>query len=100
MLGMPIRSPPLFVITKQVDTNLSVDNLFYKVLEQRGYIREAIILELKTSFNSDEWAQNLIEGLKAETVHLFMQFSSQATETIELIEKDLSQNLVIDTIME
>ena len=29
-----------------------------------------------------------------------MQFSSQATHTIELIEKDLTENLIIDTIME
>ncbi len=61
---MPIRSPPLFVVTKQIDINLSVDNLFYKILEQRGYVRKAIIEILKTEFSGLEWALSIIDGLQ------------------------------------
>jgi hypothetical protein len=64
MLGMPIRSPPLFVVTKQIDINLSVDNLFYKILEQRGNVRKAIIEILKTEFSGLEWALSIIDGLQ------------------------------------
>jgi hypothetical protein len=93
-----LRSPPLFVITKQLDSTL--DNLFYKILEQRGNIREAIIKYLRLSYPSDEWSLSLIQGLLSDDLHLFMQFSYQTMLAIEMIEKELAENIVLDSIIE
>jgi len=86
-LRLSIRSPPLFVITKQLDCTL--DNLFYKILEERGHIREGIIQVLKTHCTEDSWAQALVTGLLNDELHLFMQFSLQTMLAMEALNQEL-----------
>jgi hypothetical protein len=74
-LSLDIWSPPIFIITKQIDT--TVDNLFYKVLEERGNVREQIISYLRTKYSGTEWGDKIIGGLKSEKLHLFMQFTHE-----------------------
>lgn len=62
-LSLDIWAPPLFVITKQLETTL--DNLFYKTLEERGVIREAVIKFLKETHSGKDWAERLGSGLES-----------------------------------
>lgn len=43
-LSLDLWAPPLFVVTRQLET--TIDNLFYKTFEERGVVREATIKHL------------------------------------------------------
>ena len=95
---MPLQAPPLFIITKQ--NNCTLDDLFYKILEDRGIIREKLIKHLIANYSKDDWSKVIVEGLVENSLHLFMQFSLQTTLAKEQIDKDLSSQIYIDTLIE
>ena len=72
-LRLEIRDPPLFIILKQVDTTL--ENLFYRLLEERGNIRKGVLNYLRDKYASDDWSHTLAATLNTNDVHLFMEFS-------------------------
>ena len=47
-LQLKINEPPLFVVTKQLETEM--DTFFYKVLESRNVIKDAIVAHLKEKY--------------------------------------------------
>lgn len=75
-LRLDIRSPPLFIILKQLN-NMSLDHLFYHVLEDRGIIREGVLNYLKEKYPAEEWSLKLMTGLLNDELHLFMQYSHE-----------------------
>ena len=80
-LRLSLRSAPLFIITKQLDT--TIDNLFYRTLEERCIIREGVLRYIEERHSGREWAHRIVEGLKSETLHLFMQFSHETLIALE-----------------
>jgi len=45
-LRMAVSSPPLFILAKQIGENCTLETIFFKVLEERGRVREILITEL------------------------------------------------------
>ena len=100
-MRMPVSNPPIFVLAKQIGENCTLETIFFKVLEERGRVREILITELMShKYQDQEWAKKLVEGLLSNELHLFMQVSHQASLAKEMIDKDLSTKVWLDTLVE
>ena len=63
-------------------------------------MREHLIKEMNRTYPEEAWAKTLVEGLVSNELHLFMQVSHQAVIAKELIDKELTTNVWLDTLVE
>jgi hypothetical protein len=52
------------------------------------------------TYPDEAWAKTLVEGLISNELHLFMQVSHQTMIAKELIDKELTTNVWLDTLVE
>ena len=72
-MQLGITDPPLFVVTKQIEVEM--DNFFYKVLEQRGNIKNEVIGYLIQKYSEMEWVKDILKKIEEDEIHMFMPFS-------------------------
>ena len=63
-------------------------------------MREQLIKEMTRTYPDEAWAKTLVEGLISNELHLFMQVSHQTVIAKELIDKELTTNVWLDTLVE
>eukprot|EP00347_Sterkiella_histriomuscorum_P014499 403360645 len=97
-MRLKITEPPLFVVVKQLEVDM--DQFFYKVLEQRGNISQAVLKHLRENHSESEWAQEIVRNIADDELHLFMPFSHQSLIARESIERELDRLIGINTICE